>query len=91
MYPNIKRVDFQFVGHIKASITDWTNLVKIPTDLQISKTNDAYCGTAVTTDGKIGICYISPAEHEGYLCPCFISGAAAVGHIVKLFGSYYIN
>ena len=90
LYPNIKRVDFQFAGNIKATIHDWTQLVKIPTDLQISKSDDAYCGTSITYDGKIGICYISPLSHEGYLCPFGISDAA-VGQFVKLFGSYYIN
>ena len=89
LYPNIKRVDFQFVGFIKATIPDWTQLVKVPTDLQISEKNDSYCGTSVTSDGKIGICYISPS-YNWHLVPVGISGSA-VGEIVKLFGSYYIN
>ena len=89
LYPNIKRVDFQFVGVIKTTIPDWYQVVKIPTNLQISKVNDSYCGTAITSDGKVGMCYISPS-YNGYLVPNGISNAG-VGEIVKLFGSYYIN
>jgi hypothetical protein len=84
-----KRVDFQVVATVVATIHDWAKLVQIPANLQNKTKDSTYCGTLISSDGNIGICYISPSGN-GYLAPTY-SGSITTGSFIKLFGTYYIN
>ena len=88
-HPDIKRVDFQVVGEIVSTIPDWVSIVKIPDELPIKSASNAYCGTAIVSNGMCGVCYISPSS-SGHLAATGISSASA-GNLVKLFGSYYTS
>ena len=81
-----KRVDFHFVFTANKTITDWSQVCKLPNE--INKTGySSYNGIAFS-NGKIGICYISPSGNH-YLCPCSIN--APVDSVVNLFVSFSFN
>ena len=87
LHPKTKRVDIQVVGTVKKTMPDWTPVVTIPSNLPIANDNQAYCGTVMTSDGKLGVCYISPSR-DGTLSVWGIS-ASGKESIIKIFGSYY--
>ena len=90
-HPDTKRVDFQVVGYIVSSISDWESIVKIPDEiLPLTNNKNAYCGTVIAGEGVnaiCAICYISPSNN-GYLSATGISSVGA-NRYIKLFGSYY--
>lgn len=80
-----KRVDFHFVFKANKTITNWSQVCKLPNE--IVEDSAGYNGIAFS-NGKIGICYISPSNNR-FLCPCSID--APVDSVVNLFGSFSIT